>query len=223
MTKRVLIIGLGRFGQSMANELWDNGVEIIGLDSHDAALDSIKHRTQAVFVGDATDPEVLRGVGAAEVDAAVVSFGECFEAAVLCVAALRKLGVKEIVSRATTAARAEVLRAVGATRVHEVEKEMGGRAAIALITPVATDLLDLANQFRVVPWTAAGPLVGQTLSACGLRSRFGLNVIGIRPATHGASANLIQPTANYLICEGDTLLLVGEDSNVSKFARSDGR
>ena len=219
---RVLVVGLGRFGQALATELWDKGAEIIALDSDAVALDDIKSRTSAIFVGNATDIAVLSGIGASELDAAVVSIGDSFEAAVLCVAALKKLGVREIVARATTAARAEVLRAVGATRVHEVEKEMGQRAAIALITPVAVDLLELANQFRVVPWTAAGPLVGQSLSACGFRNRYCLNVIGIRPATHGITAKLIQPTPNYVISEGDTLLLVGAEAAVAEFVRKEG-
>ncbi len=192
------------------------------MDSDHAPLDALKSHATAVFVGDASDIEVLRSVGANELDAAVVSIGDSFEAAVLCVAGLHKLGVREIVARATTAPRAEVLRAVGATRVHEVEKEMGRRAATALLTPVSTDLLELANNFRVVPWSAAGPLIGQSLSSCGLRGRFGLNVIGIRPASLGVTARLVQPTPNYVISEGDTLLLVGTEVGMNKFVQSVG-
>jgi len=215
--KRVLLIGLGRFGHALAEELWSNGAELILIDSDERCLDALKDKAAAAFVADATDIATLEGAGVREVDAAVVGIGKNFESAVLTVAALAKWGVKEIVARAISPERAEVLMAVGATRVHQVEAEMGQRAALAITTPVAPDLLDLANDFRVVPWTADGPLVGQKISEAGLRERYGINVLGIRAAgDHGGK--LAQPTPDYVIAKNDTLLLVGEDDNVSRFA-----
>ncbi len=217
--KRVLVIGLGRFGIALTEELWRGGAEIVVVDSNERAIQEVKDRCDAAFIADATDISALEGAGVRDVDTAVVAFGRNFEAAVLTVAALRKWGVGRIVARATSRERAEVLRAVGATRVHEVEAEMGQRAALAIVTPVAPDLLDLASQFRVIPWTADGPLVGKTLSECGLRQRFGINVLGIRPAAQQdlPSGQLQQPHPQYVIERDDTLLLVGEDEDVSRF------
>lgn len=215
--KRVLVIGLGRFGASLARELWDNDVELILVDTDERALDDLKEHSHAAFVADATDIVALESAGLREIDAAVVSFGESFEAAVLTVAALRKLGVAEIVARAMTPERAEVLRAVGATRVHEIEAEMGQRAALLITTPVASDLLDLASQFRVVPWTAQGTIVGMKLSECGLRQKYAINVLGIRPLGDEGERKMAQPHPDYVIRAGDTLLLVGEEGMVNQF------
>ncbi len=216
--KRVLVIGLGRFGVALARELWDNGVELILVDSDETVLDGLKEYSHAAFVADATDIAALEGAGIKDVDTAVVGIGESFEAAVLTVAALERWGVPDIVARATTPERAAVLRSVGATRVHEVEAEMGQRAALLITTPVAPDLLDLANQFRVIPWTAEGTIVGKKLSQCGMRQKYAINVLGIRPRpTEGPPGKLQQPHPECIINQGDTLLLVGEEDMVNKF------
>jgi trk system potassium uptake protein TrkA len=217
--KRVLVIGLGRFGVALTEELWRGRAELIVVDNDERAIAEVKDRCDAAFVADATDIAALEGTGVREIDAAVVAFGRNFEAAVLTVSALRKWKVPEIVARATSRERAEVLRAVGATRVHEVETEMGQRAALAIVAPVAPDLLDVASQFRVVPWSADGPLVGKALSDCGIRQNYGINVLGIRPAAEEgvAGSQLRHPTPEYVIRKNDTLLLVGNDDDVNRF------
>jgi trk system potassium uptake protein TrkA len=219
--RRVLIIGCGRFGTAMARELWQHGSELIVVDRNERMLDDLKSYSDAAFIADCTDLAALESAGAREVDVAVVGLGDAFEAAVLTVAALKKWGVAEIVARATTRERAEVLEAVGATRVHEIESEMGQRAALEIITPVAPDLLDFANQFRVVPWAATGKLVGEQLKDCGLREAYGINVLGIRPKGD-TGKKLLQARPDYVIVDGDVLLLVGEEDEVARFVKQLG-
>lgn len=218
--KRMLVIGLGRFGTTIVGTLWDLGVDIVAVDTDSRAVDAIKGKTHAAFVGDATEPTLLDGIGAREVDWAVVTFGTAFEASVLVVSALKSLGVPQIMARAETDRRADVLRAVGATRVVEVEREMGHRLGIELCAPGSPDLLDFAARYRVVPWAATGQLVGRTLRDSKLREKFGLNVIGIRPldqAQTGRGGALMPPSPERVIEQGDTLMLVGESEQIERF------
>jgi len=224
--KTVLVIGCGRFGSALTKELWNNRAEIIVVDRSERAVDALKGYSHAAFVADATDIEALDSAGVRQVDAAVVALGDSFEAAVLTVSALERWGVGQIIARATTDEKAAVLRAVGATRVHQIEAEAGERAALDITARVATDLIDFANEFRVLPWTAAGVLVGKSLRDSGLRESYQLSVLGIRPADQQAaptSKRLMQPGADYIIAEGDTLLLVGEDDDVHRFVTEVGR
>src|SRR6187431_1248293 len=98
--KKVLVIGLGRFGSALAEELWDTNAELIVVDKDPEALDAHKSRASAAFVADASDPGVLENLGARDVDVAVVTSGEDFEATVMCVSQLAQLGVKTIFARA---------------------------------------------------------------------------------------------------------------------------
>ncbi len=214
--KKVLIVGLGRFGNAVATTLWSRGADVTVVDRDPALVDAIKGRAQAAFVADGTEQSVLESVGAREVDVAVVTFGESFESAALAVSTLKALGVREIIARAATRRRAEVLRAVGATRVLEVEQEMGVRVAQELLNPSAADLLELASQYRVVPWAAAGSFVGRSLKDSGLRQRYGMNVIGVRPAGD-TGTKLKPPSPDYVLAAGDICLLVAEDSDMQRF------
>jgi Trk K+ transport system NAD-binding subunit len=89
--KTVLVIGLGPMGTSLVEELWDTNVEIVVIDRDPVAVDAVKDKAHAALVADGTDPTVLEGVVAKDMHAAVVNFGEDFEAAVLTVSTLAQM------------------------------------------------------------------------------------------------------------------------------------
>jgi trk system potassium uptake protein len=220
--KKVLVIGLGRFGGALAEELWDTNSELIVVDRDAEAVDRHKAHASAAFVADASDPGVLENVGAREVDVAIVTSGEDFEATVLCVSQLVELGVKTIFARAANARQAHVLKAVGATRAVQVENEMGRRLAVQALNPVAADLMDFATHFRVIPWVAMPPYVGKTIADANFR-HFEVNVLGFFRQDAGKSdgkprMRFVQP--DYRIEQGDTLLLVSDEDNIERFLAS---
>jgi trk system potassium uptake protein TrkA len=208
-------------------DVWEAGLDVVVLDRDERVIDRIKDRSSAAFVGDATDPEVLTGVGLSELDTAVVSFGQYFEASVLCVASLSQIGVRHIIARAETPRQESVLKAVGAHRVLQLEEDMGRRFAYELIAPVTEELVDFADRYRVLPWSARGPLVGKTLGEARLRQDYEIHVLGYRRhderTPHGQKARLHIPAGNYRIQAGDTLLIVGDDEKVNAFVDEIGQ
>jgi trk system potassium uptake protein TrkA len=222
---RVLVVGVGRFGTALIETLWRGRAEIVAVDAQPAAAERVKEHTSHAFVGDATDTKVLEGLGAAEFDAVVITFGMAFEATVLCVATLRRLGASYVLARAETPRQAEILHAVGASRVLQIEREMGTRLGRELLSPAERELLSLADAYRVVPWIAGGPLAGKTLADAHLRQEHGLSVLGYRASRKdgGDPAGLTVATPDYVIREGDTLLLVGEEDQVNRFFEGVGR
>jgi trk system potassium uptake protein TrkA len=173
----------------------------------------VKETTSAAFVGDVTDSSVLEEVGAREVDAAVVTFGERFEASVLCVAALRELGVKEIVARAVSPQKARILERVGATRVVQPDAEAGERLALDLTSRVASDLLQLAAEFRVVPWLVPTSLAGRTIASVSAEHHERVHCLGFRRAG-GKTIEL--PKADIVLGAGDMVLVAGADDDVAR-------
>ena len=217
--KKVLVIGLGRFGSALAEELWDTNAELILVDKDPEMVDAHKSRASAAFVADASEPGVLENVGAREVDVAVVTSGEDFEATVLCVSQLVELGVKTIFARAASDRQAHVLRAVGATRAVQVENEMGRRLAVQVLNPVAGELMDFAMHFRVVPWVVPPAYVGKTLAQLKLRN-YDINVLGYLHAQQGPKPRMQLPSADYSLRAGDTLLLVSAEESLERFLES---
>lgn len=219
--QKVLVVGVGRFGRALIDELWDNGCDLIVVDRDPEAIDAVKAKASAAFVADATDPAVLESIQARDVDVAVVTAGEAFEGVVLCVSQLVDLGVKIIFARAANDRQARVLERLGVTRAIQVENEMGQRLAVQVLNPVSSHLLDFATHFRVVPWVATPNYVGKTLQLANFR-RYELNVLGWFGAD-AKSTRLNFAGADYQIEAGHTLLLVGEDEAIQRFlAKADG-
>lgn len=223
-SKKVLVVGLGRFGGALVDELWDTGAELILIDKDPNVVDAYKSKASAAFIADANDPGVLESVRARDADVAVVTSGEDFEATVLAVSQLSQLGVKTIFARAANDRQAHVLRAVGATRAIQVEDEAGRRLAVQVLNPSAAHLMDFATHFRVMPWVAVPPLVGRTLAQSGFR-KFDINVLGYFQKDAKAEGRPRMQIAgpDYRIEQGDTLLLVSQEENLERFlARLEG-
>ena len=222
--KKVLVIGVGRFGTALIETLWRGRAEVVAVDTKAEAVEAVTDRTSHAFVGDGTDPKVLEGL-ASDVDITVVTFGMAFESTVLAVATLVRLKVPYIVARVETARQAEIMEKIGAHRVVQLEAEMGNRIGRGILSPVESDLLDLADEYRIAPWVAHGPLVGKSLADAHLRARYDLTVLGYRRAgADGATRSpLVVATPEYVIGEGDTLLLVGDQGHVDEFLAGEGR
>ena len=127
MGKRMLVVGLGRFGAALAEAAQAEGMEVIGVDHDMAPIDLVKDRLSQAVCLDATDMGALRGIDAMRCDIAVVAMGESFESSVLCVNALKELGIAQIHARAHGARQGKILLAVGATHVIEIETDFGRR------------------------------------------------------------------------------------------------
>lgn len=217
--KRVLVVGLGRFGSALVEELFATHCELIIIDRDSDAVDACKGYASAAYVADAADPRVLENVGAKNVDVAVVTSGENFETVVLCVSQLAQMGIKTIFARAANARQAHVLRAVGATSAIQVENEMGRRLAVQVLNPGAAHLMDFAMHFRVVPWTVTPAYVGKTLAESKFRN-YDVNVLGFVRAeqnTRKSKPRMELAAPDYRIAAGDTLVLVSDEVAIERF------
>ena len=112
-------------GSSLVEDLWDTNIEIVVVDKNPAAVEAVKDKSSAAFVGDGSEQRVLEGIGGRQLDVAVVTYGEDFESTVLAVSTLAQMKVPCIIARGANERQASVLRAVGATRVVLIEAEMG--------------------------------------------------------------------------------------------------
>jgi trk system potassium uptake protein len=216
--KHFLVVGLGSFGRAVAEDLTEGGGEVIGVDTNMAFVDALRDRVAVVAQIDNVDPETLRNVGAADVDAAVVAIGEDFAAKVLSVAVLKELGIQVIVARANTERERHILELVGATRVISVEVEMGQRVARSLLG--SEDLVDnvpLGEGASIVYWTADDRVLGKTAAECRFPDQWHLVLVGVRRGEREAPQVL--PAPDYVFQPGDVLLLAGHDSRLQAFTK----
>jgi len=221
--KQILVAGLGRFGEALALTLEEAGVEVIAVDNNSDHVEAVKDRVTHVAQLDSTDLNALKAIGAERVDAAVVAMGEDFEASVLTTAALRELGVKQVVARANTEREARILRLAGADRVLFVEQEMGQRLGKALVGSSVLDHIALAEGYAMIQWAIDDRVAGKTLGDAKLRTRHRVNVVAIKKRevtkAEDGSEQVREhldpvPLPEYRFAAGDILVLVGKESDL---------
>ena len=135
MRRKFAVLGLGRFGKSVAQTLIDNEAEVIAIDSDMKHIEEIKDIVTIAVKLDSTNKDALLQHSVDKVDVAVVSIGENIENNILTTALLKEMGVKEIIARAMDPLHAKILSLVGATRVVLPEEDMGKRLGNALLAP----------------------------------------------------------------------------------------
>jgi trk system potassium uptake protein TrkA len=209
----VVVIGLGRFGGQVAESLLDLGHEVLGIDADERIVQEWSDRLTQVVQADATDNDVLRQLGVQDFPRAVVGIGTNLEASVLTVLSLTEVGVPEIWSKAISVKHGKILSAVGARHVIYPEAEMGERVA-HLITGRMLDYIEFDDGFAIAKLRAPREAVGRTLADIGLRSRWGVTVVGIK--LPGQDFTYAKPET--VVPDGCLLIVAGDTKKVEKFA-----
>jgi trk system potassium uptake protein TrkA len=212
-TDNVVVIGLGRFGGQVAESLVRLGHEVLGIDEDAKIAQSWTDRLTHAVQADSTDDDALRGLGVSEFGRAVVGIGTDIEASVLTVVALTELGVKEIWAKAISMKHGKILRSVGANHVIYPEVAMGERVA-HLITSRMLDFIELDDGFAIAKVRAPRDSVGRSLAEVGLRSRFGITVVGVkRPGE-----DFVYALPDTVVPDGAVLIVAGTTDQVQRFA-----
>ncbi|WP_400164268.1 potassium channel family protein [Brevibacillus sp. TJ4] len=213
MSKQFAIIGMGRFGSSVARTLYEMDYEVMGIDENEERInENLQFVTHAV-VADTTDERALKELGIRNFDVVVVAIGVDIQASILTVLTLKELGVKKIVAKAQNERHGQVLYKVGADRVVFPERDMGVRVAHNLVSSNVLDFIELAEDYSVAEVIVSSNMVGKTLRQLDIRARYEVNVIAIKS---GDEFN-ITPNPDDVIQQGDVLVVVGNNKHLQNF------
>ena len=203
--KSYVIVGLGRFGKEAAKRLCELGGEVLAIDSHSELVQQISNSVTQAVVGDARDKEVLRALGVAEFDCAIVAIGGSLGDSVLATMNLKELGVPYIVCKAHDETHRQVLLKLGADKVVIPEQEQANRLARNLSSPNVLDYIELSDDFGIIEVPAPARWLGKSLKQLNVRAELGVNIIAIEQL---GSIN-VAPGADYQIQPGDVMVVLG--------------
>ncbi|MCS6887769.1 TrkA family potassium uptake protein [Chloroflexus sp.] len=207
------VIGLGRFGRSVALNLIERGHTVLGIDRDPNIVQQLADRMTQVVALDSSNEDALRAVDIVSFDTVVVAIGSQFEANLMTTVALKQLGVKRVVCKALNERQQYILTRVGADMVVLPEHEAGARLAWQLSEPHVLEHLNLGHGFSVAEVKVPAPLVGQTLMQSGLRRRYGINVLAVN---HNGKM-IVTPPPDYVFKRDDRILIIGADASISTF------
>jgi trk system potassium uptake protein TrkA len=211
----ILVIGLGRFGTSVALSLVRLGHEVLAVDESAEIVKRYADDFTHVVAADSTDTEALKQIGADQFSRAVVGIGTDIEASVLTVLGLAELGVAEIWAKAISAKHAKILTSVGATNVVRPESAMGERVA-HLVTGTMSDFMEFDDDFAIARTRTPKVAAGKTLHEAALRTKYGVTVVGVK--ARGAEFVYAQPET--VVGAGDELIIAGTTAEVDAFCAS---
>jgi len=210
--KQFVIIGLGRFGSSIAKTLYSLGNDVLAIDKDEDVVqeiaDSVTHAVQL----DATDENALRSLGIRNFDVAVVTIGDNIQSSIMATLLVKELGVKYIIAKGHSDLHEKVLYKIGADRVVLPEKDMGIRVAHNLVSANILDYIELSENYSIMEIQALREWSGSTLNKLKLRSKYGINVIAIKREN---KVNL-SPSADDIIEENDIIVAIGSSENLSR-------
>ncbi|MCR8846034.1 TrkA family potassium uptake protein [Paenibacillus sp. SC116] len=210
--KQYAIIGMGRFGSSVANSLSKMGFEVLAIDSSEQKIQEVASMVTHAVSADSTEEEALKALGIRNFDVVVVAIGQDIQASILTTLILKDLGVPMLVAKAQNELHGKVLSKIGADKVIFPERDMGTRVAHNLISPNIMDYIELSDDHSIVDMRASTNMIGQNLIELDIRARFGCNIMAIKNNGH---IN-ISPLADYRLREGDVMVIVGQNDHLNK-------
>jgi trk system potassium uptake protein TrkA len=215
---RYAVIGLGKFGSTVARTLYERGHEVIAIDRDRDRVRELREASTQAIEADCTDQETLKGVGIHDADAVVISLGESMDASILVTLYAKELGIREIVVKALSLDHGKILKMIGATEVVHPERESARRVARGIGLRSIVEFLPLSADSSLVELSAPAEFVGRTLAETDIRRRFQVLVIAIK-----RGETLLTATGgDERLLEGDVLVLVGRDTDLQRIGRLAG-
>lgn len=214
---QIMVIGLGRFGSALAQELVAAGFEVLGIDGSARRVQEQADVLTHVVEADTADLATLRQLGAADFSTVVVGIGTDVEASILTTSALVDLGVENIWAKAVSDAHGRILERIGAHHVVFPEADMGRRVA-HLVTGRVLDWFQLDAGFAMVETTVPRELAGLSLTDAGIRAKYGVTVVCVKPA----GGAFTYATPDTILGRGDILVVAGASTDAERFAHLSG-
>lgn len=212
--KKFAVIGLGNFGYHLSKALFEEGNEVIAIDTDKNRIQAAGAFSTEAVVLDATDKEALRALGLEDTDAVIVSTGTKSNVSIMICLYLQEMGVEKILIKTTDDDQEKILRRVGATGIIRPEREMAIRVARGLSRPNVLDYIPLPDDYDLVQFEPPEDFVGKTLKEIDLRVKYNVHVISIKQ--QNPDNIILVPPADYLLKENDVLSILGKSEDVRK-------
>ena len=175
--KEIAVIGLGKFGVSVAKKYMEMGGNVLAIDDDEEKAQEISDSVTYAVKADMTDVDVVKSLGLSNMDVVVVAITDNMEAAVMAVILAKEEGVPLVIAKSRSEIHEKVLKKVGADIVVFPEKETGYKVARKLAADNLVDLIDLSDNYCVAEVKIPEKWVGKNLIELKLRKRYGLNVV----------------------------------------------
>ncbi len=212
--KKFAVIGLGNFGFHAAKALYEDGNEVVAIDTDKARVHAIDSFSSEAIVLDATDKEALNALALNNMDGVIISTGTKISTSVLICLHLQEMGVKNILAKALDEDHGKILRRVGAKEIIHPERDMAIRVSRMLSRPNILDFVPLSDDYDLVQIGPPREFIGKTLTELNLRAKYNVHIIAIKELV--PDNFILVPPAGFLIKDSDILIMLGKSDDIKK-------
>ena len=213
--KSILLIGLGRFGRHIAQELNELGHQVMAIDSNEDRVNAVLSYVTNAQIGDSTSEYFLRSLGVGNFDVCIVTIGGNFQNSLETTSLLKELGAKLVVSRAERDVQAKFLLRNGADEVIYPEKQIANWAAIRYTADHIHDYIEVDDSHAIFEVEVPGGWIGKTIGELDIRKKYSISILAIK--TDGKMNMAIGPDME--LSSEDTLLVLGTYKDMQKCFR----
>jgi len=216
------VIGVGRYGSSIARKLAERGAEVYAIDTDKNKVDALKDEVALAVNLDAKDKKALESQNIQDVDAAIVAIGENFQAVILTSMNLLELGVPRVIARSGSDAQRQILEKIGVSEILTPEEEVATLVCERLVNPSVLSFLQLPDNYEIAEIKAPRAIINKNIEDVGLRNKYSLSLITIKREEFNKEGVLEQHITGVTntdtpIYETDTLVVFGLAKDVARF------
>ncbi|MCL2843108.1 MAG: TrkA family potassium uptake protein [Oscillospiraceae bacterium] len=215
MIKSFLVIGMGRFGTSVAKELCELGHEVLAVDNHEVNIENVQDTVTHAVIADATEERTLKSLGIRNYDAVIVSIGQDLASSVLITLAVKELGAAQIVCKARDEQHRKILEQIGADRVIIPEEESGAKLALQVSEENIIDSLEVSETFGILEINLPTRWAGKRIRQIDIRRKYACFVAAVKKAGAGDTV-IVSPGPDYVFEVGDILVLLGDKNDLAE-------
>jgi len=212
MNKTYAVLGLGRYGRAVAEELINNGVEVLAVDIDQNNVNNAIGTIPVCKCADITEPETMKRLGISNIDVVIIAMASNLEASVMATTLCKEAGVPMVIVKCGNEMHQKILSRVGADKVIFPEKESGTRLAKNLLTSGFLEMMELSDEVSMVEIDVRDEWAGKTLIDLNLRKKYTINVVAIK------NANEINTTVDPALPleKGMKLIVIANTSKLKK-------
>lgn len=209
MDKNIIVLGLGRFGMSVATKLFKDGFYVTAVDYDYDLIEKMADSVSSAIQADITEEVAMHSLGINNYDVAIIATGSDLESSIEATLICKDSGVKEVIAKASSKQHARILKKIGADRIVFPEFDTGQRLARSLAGPSLMEIIDFSDEISLIKIKARKSWIGKSLVDLDFRKQYQMNVIAFERDGH----MIIDVDPNLLIEEDDTIVLIGDKEN----------
>ncbi len=212
INKTYAVLGLGRYGSAVAEELINSGAEVLAVDDNMEIVDSLSSVFPVCKCADITDADAFEQLGISGMDTVIIAMSNSLEATVMAITLCKEAGVKNVIVKCSTEMHRKIFLRVGADRVIFPEKESGIRLARNLLSSGFAEMMELSEEISMIELDVKDEWAGKNLAELDLRRKHSINVVAVRKGDSVITE--IEPTAP--LERGTSLIVIANVQKIKK-------